>query len=406
MQKKGITMLVISEITKDPRVYKSAIATADSGYRVTVVCVPNEAPTEEDNPKMSIIRIKKKGFLKKIRTYRDKRNENIDSKLIEFKVEKKQSKIITTKEFLKFGIIVFLNIEIFIKGLSVKSDIYHANDLNTLPVGFFLAKFRRAKLVYDSHELYVEQYSNTSIFYKKLLSFIEKIYIRKADAVITVNDSIAEILSERYKIPMPITMMNCPIYQSPQKKFLRNDIKKIIYLGRYTEDRGIEELILSMKHVEKAKLYLRGFGPHENYLRALALNNDLNEKVIFLEPVEMTKMVDSLEGFDIGIVPYKPVSLNNKLASPNKIFEYMMAGLPIAASDSPELRKIVTKNNVGVLFDPSDPKDIADKINYLVENDKTLKEMRDNALRVAKSEYNWEVQSKKLIGVYDSLIKN
>jgi glycosyltransferase involved in cell wall biosynthesis len=406
MEKKKVTMLVISEITKDPRVLKSAIVTADNNYKVTVICVPNKPHLEKDNSKMTIIRINQKEFLKKIKKYRNKRNEKPNLKLIESKVEKKQSRIITTKEFLKFGIITFINIEIFIKGLSIKTDIYHANDLNTLPAGFFLAKLKRAKLVYDSHELYVEQYSNTSTLYKKLLSFIEKIYIRKADAVITVNDSIAEILSERYKIPMPMTMMNCPVYQPAPKKSLRNDIKKIIYLGRYTEDRGIEELILSMKNVKSAKLYLRGFGPHENYLRALATNNDLTEKVIFLEPVDMTKMVDSLEGFDIGIVPYKPVSLNNKLASPNKIFEYMMAGLPIAASDSPELKKIVTKNKVGVLFDPSNPKDIANKINKLIENDKLLEEMKENALRCAKSEYNWEVQSRKLISVYDSLIKN
>lgn len=399
-------MLVISEITRDPRVYKSAIAAADNGYKVTVVCVPNEAPMEKDNPKIGIIRIKKKELLKKIIAYRDKKNKNIDPELMESNVERKQSRIITAKEFLKFGIITFINVEIFIKGLPVETDIYHSNDLNTLPAGFFLAKLKRVKLVYDSHELYAEQYSDTSILYKKLLSFIEKIFIRGTDTVITVNDSIGEILSERYKIPTPITMMNCPIYQQMPSIFHRKNIKKIVYLGRYTKDRGIEELILSMEHVKNAKLYLRGFGPHESYLRTLALNNNLSEKVIFLEPVKMTKMVDSLEGFDIGIVPYKPVSLNNKLASPNKIFEYMMAGIPIAASDSPELKKIITKNKVGVLFDPFDPKDIADKINHLIENDKTLKEMRDNALRVAKSKYNWEVQSKKLISVYDSLTKN
>jgi len=406
MENKSVTMLVISEITKDPRVYKSAIVTADNDYNVTVICVPNEAPTEEDNLKINIIRIKKKGFLRKIRNYRDKKNETLSSKSVQSNFGKKQSRIITTKEFLKFGVIVFLNIEIFFKGLKNRTPIYHANDLNTLPVGFFLAKLKRAKLVYDSHELYVEQYSNTSIFYKKILSFIEKIFIRKADAVITVNDSIAEILSERYNISLPITMMNCPVYQNSPSSFKTNNPKKIIYLGRYTEDRGIEELILSMKYVENAKLYLRGFGPHEDFLRALALNNNLSDKVIFLEPVNMTKMVDSLEGFDIGIVPYKPVSLNNKLASPNKIFEYMMAGLPIAVSDSPELKKIVLENNVGVLFDPSDPKDIANKINNLMGNDKLLKEMRKKALKCAKSKYNWEVQSRKLISVYDSLLKH
>jgi len=95
--------------------------------------------------------------------------------------------------------------------------------------------------------------------------------------------------------------------------FNRKNIKKIEYLGRYTKDRGIEELILNMKHVKNAKSYLRGFEPHENNLRALTLNNNLDEKVIFLESVKMTKIVDSLEGFDTGIVPYKPVSLNNKL---------------------------------------------------------------------------------------------
>ena len=131
---------------------------------------------------------------------------------------------------------------------------------------------------------------------------------------------------------------------------------------------------------------------------------DGSPKAVLLPRVPMTELVASLRGFDIGIIPYRATCLNNYYSSPNKLFEYMMGGLAIAAADLPEIRRVVEEYGNGVLFDPQDPTDIAEKINALASDRSRLDEMKRNSLKGAAEQYSWEIQRPRLLrGIDDCL---
>lgn len=391
-------MLVQNEIINDPRVYKTAFTTCSLGHEVTVLPVSEEGKEKERIDDIDIVRVRRIKKSKKITL----NNHMSTSDELTVKKEKR----FRVKD-LKFLLKLFIsNVQLILKGRKYKCHIYYANDLDTLLAASILSKLNRGKLIYDSHELYSEQFIDTSIFLKKSLEIIERLLVRRTDAVITVNDSIAEILSNRYSINTPVTILNCPNYQESLKKGQseKNDFVKLIYVGKYMSGRGLEEIILGMKHVQNAVLFLRGFGDLESKLVKMVKEEKLQDKVKFLEPVPMTEIVNSLADFDIGIVPYKPVSLNNKLATPNKVFEYMMAGLAVCSSDIPELRKIVLSNNLGEVFDPYSPEKIAKAINKLIQNKTELERMKNNSKKCSKEIYNWEIQSEKLASIYEDLL--
>lgn len=304
-------------------------------------------------------------------------------------------------------IILGVNLLLLLNALKSKADIYYANDLDTLPASFLLSRIYKAKLIYDVHELYAEQFGNYSIQYTKFLIWLESIFINKADKVITVNDSISDILSQRHQIERPTVILNCPMYIDIQKyrRNARNHKVKIIYQGIYNPERGLEELILSAKHIENGLLFFRGYGTLDARLRRLVTKNGLEEKVFFLEPVRMQDLVISLQDMDVGVGAFKNLALNSYYCLPNKIFEYMMAGLTLAVSDLPELRKITEQCGNGVLFDPNNPVDIAEKINSLTNHPEELERMKANSLKWAKV-YNWEGQSQKLQNICNDLLQS
>lgn len=410
---KKVVMLITNEFLSDPRVYRSASVLQSRGHDITVVCLSHEKKFEIVN-NIKISRVPEKGLLlKRVMSFfratksskkrKTGRGLELSTRFKSTGVVSKHKKRPTIKDFKLLLVILLRNIKLFFCALKHNADVYHSNDLDTLLAGFLLAKLRGGKLLYDSHELYNEQYSDFSLFLKKSLFLIEKFLIKYADGVITVNGSIASILRKRYNIRFPSVVMNCPPYESCGSKLSKNsngDIK-IIYLGGYTIERGLEELILSAKYISGGVLYLRGSGALEPKLHKLVEKNHLKQKVHFLKPVKMTDIVKSLNAFDIGVIPYKPVSLNNQLSTPNKLFEYLMSGLAVAASDMPELRKIIMTNQVGCVFNPLEPRDIAEKINRMIVT-KELSGMKKKALHCAKKTYNWERQSKNLLDIYES----
>jgi glycosyltransferase involved in cell wall biosynthesis len=306
------------------------------------------------------------------------------------------------------------NIDIYSKARYKKSDIYHATDLVTLLAGFLLKKRNGGKLVYDTHELWIDSIDNYPPLLKKFLKYYEGFLIRRADAVITVNESIANELVQRYNINPPLVALNCPFYSESKNMKDTYDEFKLLYHGVFIKDRGLEEIITSMQYVsDNCKLYLRGYdgyvvrGVEGDYIKSLkeivnVLN--LNNRVIFLDPVEMVDMVKSIDNYDIGMMPYVPSNMNQLYASPNKTFEYMMGGLAVSVSNIPEQVRFVVNNFVGMSFEPRDPKDIARVINVMISDADALKQMKKNALYYAKNNYNWEIQGEKIVRLYESII--
>jgi len=121
------------------------------------------------------------------------------------------------------------------------------------------------------------------------------------------------------------------------------------------------------------------------------------------DPVPMAHLVTAAAEADIGVVPYTAYSPGYYYASPNKLFEYMFAGLAIAVSNLPFLEKIVRNHDLGVVFNPADPKHIAEQLSLLVCNPARLRTCKENATRVARDRYNWDHEGGKLVDLYRTL---
>lgn len=299
---------------------------------------------------------------------------------------------------------------------SFQADVYHAHDLNTLLPAYLAAKNTGVKAVYDSHELYTER--NTLLketpFTKWITRKAEAFLIRRVNAVITVNGSIASELSSLYNISVPFTVMNCPAYQlGTRNNLLREKLplnggpKIILYLGKITFNRGLEESITAMQKVNNGVLAIMGYGKAE-YISSLeekVSRLGVEEKVCFVPAVPPHEVVRYAASADIGIVSFQNSCKSYYYTSPNKLFESMMAGLPVAASDLPELRQVVEETNCGYLFNPADPDAIANVLNNMISDGKILEQMRHNALLHAHK-YSWEEEGKKLLLIYAGLFEN
>jgi glycosyltransferase involved in cell wall biosynthesis len=290
------------------------------------------------------------------------------------------------------------------------ADVYHAHDLNTLPVAALLARRTRGRLVYDSHELYTE-ISTLSRLERAVWRAVERLLIGRADRVITVCESIADELTARYDVRKPTVVLNCP--RAAQHSVSPEDGNRlreksgllgradpiILYQGGFAPNRGLETLIEAMAHLDRGVLVLMGWGRLEATLRDLVRDRGLSERVVIIEPVPQDVLLGYTSGADIGVIPYRAVGLNNYYTTPNKLFEYMGAGIAIAGSRFPEVVRFVEGLQIGATFDPEDARDVACTLERLMASPELLGRMRANALTSSKH-FTWEEESVKLLAVY------
>ena len=291
------------------------------------------------------------------------------------------------------------------------ADIYHAHDLNTLPLAVIAANRTGGRIIYDSHELFTE-ISNMSPLERLFARALERILIRHAHKVVTVNESIANELIKRYTINKPTIIMNCPTKFSNDNNIrhkiiqsilnINNNEPIILYQGGFSPHRGLDNLILATYYLTRGVLVLMGWGKLENELKRLVYEMHLENKVFFLDPVPQDVLIYYSSSAHLGVIPYQAVSLNNYYSTPNKLFEYIAAGIPVVGSDFPELKRIIEGYNIGRTFNPEDPKDIARAIEEVLNDPKQYEEMQKNVRRAAEI-FNWENESQKLLELYDCL---
>lgn len=391
---KAICMLVMNamDVMDDPRVRREAETAAQAGYKVVVIGRHfGKGQSLENTNRFSIIRL---------------RNSLIG------RVARMGNSPVAVRELTVILSALLANIQMARIAVQQRADIYHAHEVGALPVGHLVKKLTGAKLAYDAHELYSERVDETPVM-RRILEAMQSYFLKRVDAVITVNGSIGREMVDRYGCSDPVILMNCPsVSIGDGESNLRNELgicrsmKIVLYHGLYGQGYGLEKLIESAKYIHNAVIALRGYGDIEDDLRRLVRDLGVEDKVAFLTPIPMVNLVREAKGADIGVISFPPEGLENIYATPNKLFEYMMAGLAIAASDLPEIRRVVEEADNGILFDAYDPKSIASAINKLVSDDKLLRSAQQNSLRAAREKYNWEKESQKLLSLYETLLVN
>jgi glycosyltransferase involved in cell wall biosynthesis len=441
---KSIAIVASSEFFNDPRVLKESVTAKKHGFDVDVFCYQYNIGDHPHNEVYEGVNVNRLISMSKTGTtlthklvrmfyialynipeyiyicsmavlniFNRKNNVGADSQIGES--SQKGNKIRSWYSLFLSGLITyfFANIELYASAKSKKYDIYHSTDLPTLLAGCMLKMRNGGKLVYDTHELWIDSVD----FYPKIAISLLRVYegflIRYADVVVTVNESIADELVCRYNIPRPRVILNCPEYEVSRNTKVGYDDFRILYHGVFIKERGLENSILAMKYTDdNCKLYLRGYdgyvvkgteGEFIKSLKNIVESEGLSGRVTFLPVVDMVDLVKSIDCYDIGIVPYIPTNLNQYYASPNKTFEYMMGGLAVLTSNIPEQCRFVSMNGVGVSFDPYDPKDIAFAINSVVRDIPGLDKKKQNALYFAKNKYNWDIEGGKLAEIYKSI---
>jgi len=373
-------MMVTNSCERDNRVLREAKTLSNNGYDVVILALSEKK------------KIEKKEIMGITIKY-EQRNYPVNSIL---------GKIDFFKNFVKVAI-------------EENADVYHAHDLSTLLECYIASNVNNSKLVYDSHELVVigKKIKRIGNIYSQV---IENLFINQADAVITVNEFIANILEKEYSLEnTPTILMNLPDTRyygnknklKTQKETIRLDKEKtVLFVGNLSKDRGLFDLIKSMDYLnESYKLLMIGDGDIRNELEKYAKKNQLVNQISFLDFIDYQGLIDKVKLADAGIYCNYRTNLSYYYSTPNKLFEYLVAGLPIIAPNYPFYRKFLKDNRIGLLLEEISPDEIAKKIKKMFENEQLYEEFKNNVLKI-RGKWVWENEEKKLIELYGKLLSD
>lgn len=299
------------------------------------------------------------------------------------------------------------NIRLFWYLLFHKFDLLVSNDLDTLPANYLASRIKSStRLVYDSHELFTEVPELTSRpKVRNVWLGIEKKIFPKLETVITVNPSIAEIYSKRYGLSLFVVRNVSPLWhpeniKSKQQLGLPDDKKIIILQGSgINVDRGGEEAVLAMNHLENTLLLFVGSGDVIPQLKNLVKENKLTSKVKFVDRLPYREMMNYTFHADIGLSLDKNTNPNYQFSLPNKVFDYIHTTTPIVCSNLIEIKRIIEKYDVGRIIPSHSPKAIAETISSIISNEDLLHQLKENCKKAAEFE-NWENETAVLKKIY------
>ncbi|GAQ16775.1 glycosyl transferase [Oceanobacillus picturae] len=426
---QNICMFVWNHFTNDARVLRECTALAEEGYNVDLICIH-----DPKDKKMPMFEQRKSNFA----IYRVKRYPVLLEFMQKIHRKSRHNKLIGLPFFLVWVGIMYLNplivsaltvltlvlfktklkviwvrssiiIRMIARGFQKNYSFYHSNDLNTLPQGYICSKlrFRKKKLIYDSHEV---QTSRTG-YDSKAYGRSEKFFINKIDTMIVENNTRAKYNEEIYGF-YPYVVHNYPFRQEGKqlrKAQLREtlnlpkDEKILLYQGGIQAGRGLEKLIKAVPHFKEGTLVLIGDGRIKPELEKLVETMDLHRRVKFLPKVPVEDLPNYTINAYIGFQVLNNINFNHYSASSNKLFEYMMAGVPVVACSFPEIKKVVEKESIGICIDSHDSLSIAKGVNLLLEDEAFRNQLSINS-KVAKEKYNWDKEKNYFLSVYKELV--
>jgi glycogen(starch) synthase len=277
-------------------------------------------------------------------------------------------------------------------------DVVHANDLDTLPAAWRIARAHDARLVYDAHELYTQHEPNPPRLYRAAAVRVESALARRADTVVTVNAEIASELQDSLRLrSTPLVVLSCP----PRDEIAPPDRSEArlqaVYQGAMGPGRMLADLLTAAELATEVDFTIRVAGADLDALQASVARRGLTGRVRVAAPVPPDRLVESLRGHDVGLIINRPVTRNDELVLPNKLFEYLMAGLAVVAPALPSLAALLHTEHVGLTFRPGDPSGMAAALTRLAGDGELLARLRANAREAALERFNAEAQAPMLL---------
>ena len=378
-----INMFVANQFVNDSRVLKEAVSASKAGFQVQVTALrdhENKLPWNELLAELNIKRVI----------------------LITTRILPKNLKFKLLIQYIEYTIILVKE--------GKTANIIHANDVETLPVAVIikLLSLGKTKILYDAHELETHMDGLFGLL-KFLFRIGERCCIPFADSTITVSDSIANWYQKHYKIARPGIVRNIPEINKMLLDKNKSDLKRkfdlkeadmlFIYQGGLAPGRGIERLLKIFSKVNKDRhIVFMGNGPLSTEVKQYA---EINHNIHYLPAVPQEDVLAHTTTADIGIYLMENTCLNHYYSLPNKLFEYMLAGLPVIINDLPDQRSIIEQFNCGWIAAENDEKTI-DFINNIEPEEISKKK---EGSRCAQSTLSWENEASVLLEQYNRILQ-
>ena len=299
------------------------------------------------------------------------------------------------------------------RGKLIRPDIVHIHDFPMLTAGRKIKKDLGIPLIYDSHEFYREIATLTKRGRARVKA-IESKAIKDVDYLVAVNYMATDVFKDWYGIKNALTIQNAYAvnsnfdFKANHNRFREEypelkGQKIILYQGWISDERNLENLITAMSYLKDTNwsLVIMGYGEYINDLKEIAKTKDCLNKLVYVPAKSQEELLSYSASADIGVIPYSPSrDLNSKYASPNKLYEFIAAGLPIIANELMFVRTIVENEGFGKIVDMSSAEKIAEGLRSI--NSEKLTQYKNNLLD-KRVKYLWESEKKYLIQLYSGL---
>ena len=300
-------------------------------------------------------------------------------------------------------------------------DVIEAHDSSTLPTAVKLARVHHTPIVYDAVEI-TEHRTATALanrpwFVKRWEARRNQRLSKRAAVFLTVGPHHAQWYEEHYGRTTPVVIRNCRYYRSlddikrstalmREEIHASDDHKLIVYCGSQTEDLGLETVIEGLTHLPDTYVLVSvgKLVPSKRieYLRTLSDSLGVGNRTHFIDAKPPEDIIGYLSGADIGVIPFEGRKTNVRLTLPNRVFDMLMARLPMIVSDVPGTSSFVLEHNIGMVFQASDPRSLASTV-VLLDKPAKYKSIKSNLLALAP-QMSWEQEGRRYVDVINQVI--
>lgn len=398
-------MLVWNEFVNDARVLKEAQTLAAAGHQVVVHALHTPGKTQEKEdlqPGIQVVRVARSPW------WRLRKKKHAAQGQGQPGAATAPKSLQPHRQLLRLVARVWTHWGLAWRLMRSGADVIHAHDVNVLPTAWLAARVRRVPLVYDAHEISTDREGYQA--FRKWVGWIEKKIMPGVVASITTTDMRAKFFARAYGIERPLVLQNRPRWQARQasdqlraRLQLKEPWPIILYQGGLQQGRGLPRLLEAAAQVQKAYFVFVGGGRQEAELYDQAQGLQLGDRVHFIPTVSLAELPSLTASADIGVQPIENTCLNHLTTDSNKLFEYVMAGLPVVASNLPEIRKVVESHDLGLLVEPGNTGALVAALQVLVTNEDRRSYYAHQAVKAAK-QLSWEEQEFLLVDLYERIL--